>query len=159
MKEIQLTNSSKIALVDDEDYSEVSRFRWQINESRKCVYRCEVDSQGQRTIYSHRQIMNAKDGEYIDHRFHNFLDNRKSQLRRSTNQQNCFNQRPRSFTGRTSRFKGVFWNSACKKWQAGIMFNYRKIYLGVFASEEAAAMRYNMEASRLFGEFAFFNEI
>lgn len=52
----------------------------------------------------------------------------------------------------SSRFKGV-WRSG-NKWAAGIRINGRSRYLGVFESENDAAIRYDREARELFGEFA-----
>ena len=45
------------------------------------------------------------------------------------------------------------------KWYATITFNSKKKYLGTFDTKVEAAMRYNEEALKLFGEFANLNII
>lgn len=159
VKTISMTNSPLKALVDDEDYALISSFRWQINPKRKSVYRCTARRPVQHTIYIHRQVMNAQIGQYVDHINHDFLDNRKSNLRIATNQQNSANQRIRCFTGKSSRFKGVSYHSDCGKWSAQITINYKIKYLGLFANESDAAKRYNEAAKEHFGEFAYLNPL
>jgi len=46
-----------------------------------------------------------------------------------------------------------------EKWRAQIWHNGRHHYLGLFASEDAAARAYNAKARELFGEFAYLNEV
>ncbi len=39
----------------------------------------------------------------------------------------------------TSKFKGVYFNKQCNKWQAQATVNGKKTYLGIYDSEKAAA--------------------
>ena len=48
-----------------------------------------------------------------------------------------------------SRFRGVCWSKAAQKWLAKIKVNSVQSYLGSFASEEAAARRYDQAARAL----------
>lgn len=43
---------------------------------------------------------------------------------------------------KTSRYRGVFWDSTHKKWSAKIMVEKRQIWLGFSETEEAAAALY-----------------
>ena len=46
----------------------------------------------------------------------------------------------------TSRFRGVSWNKACKKWKVQITASGKKKYLGVFTDELQAAHAYDAHA-------------
>lgn len=59
--------------------------------------------------------------------------------------------------GGSSRFKGVSWNKSKRKWQAQIMKDGKRQYLGYFVCEKEAAAAYNAAAIELFGEFAKLN--
>jgi hypothetical protein len=101
----------------------------------------------------HREIMGAKRGEKVDHKFHDTLDNRKEKLRVCTRQQNNANARRRS--DNSSGFKGVSWHKGHKKWQAAVRDGHgNKLHLGYFSTAESAARSYKAEAVRINGEFA-----
>lgn len=77
-------------------------------------------------------------------------DNRISNLRLATRSLNAANSARRSCS--TSGFKGV---TACKKrWRAQITVNQRVVYLGLYATKEAAHAAYANAARLHFGEFA-----
>lgn len=97
------------------------------------------------------------DGMTVDHRNHNTLDNRRSNLRVCTNSQNCANKKKAS--GKSSGYKGVTWFKRDNCWKAQIKVNYRNIHLGYFDKEADAAAAYNKSAIRIFGEFALINKI
>lgn len=59
----------------------------------------------------------------------------------------------------SSKYKGVYWNTGCKKWLARIGVNRKRIHLGVFENECDAARAYNDAALKYFGEFAKLNII
>lgn len=59
----------------------------------------------------------------------------------------------------SSKYKGVYWNTGCKKWLAKIGVNRVRIHLGVFVDEKDAARAYNEAALKYFGEFARLNNI
>ena len=150
MKTINLTRGM-VAIVDDQDYEWLSQFKW---------YYCPVGYAARRQngkhIYMHRLIAGAKPGEYVDHINRNKLDNRRSNLRICTRQQNQHNQGPRRGT---SRYKGVSYRKDTGKYSAQIHFNGKKISLGSFATEDEAALAYNEAARKYHGEFAYQNKI
>jgi outer membrane protein assembly factor BamD (BamD/ComL family) len=65
----------------------------------------------------------------------------------------------KSYKGSSSKYKGVAWHKRHKKWNAQIQINGKQKHLGYFTSEEEAALAYNKEAIKLFGEHALINEI
>lgn len=95
-------------------------------------------------------------GKELDHACHNPRCYNPAHLRLATHAQNrAYTPKPRH--GKTSRFKGVHWNSRDKTWYAVITINYRHIHLGCFRTEEAAARAYDEAARRFWGEFAWTN--
>lgn len=142
MKEIPLTRG-KVALVDDEDFESLSRFKWQASQESGIWYA----RRGHKTIRMHTQIMG---GLNVDHRNRNGLDNRRENLRFATRSQNGFNTK--LFKSNKSGAKGVSWYKwlAVPKWRADIKVNGRKIHLGYFHDkDEAIAARQTAEAKHL----------
>lgn len=162
MREIPLTNSQLVTLVDDEDYELLAENRWQLSTSRRgspaSVVRTVSFGRRRRvTLLMHRVIMNASDESEVDHRNRNPLDNRKMNLRLATHANNMHNQPGKS--GTTSRFKGVWWFKERQRWVAQIRANGERECLGYFLREEDAAVAYNNAALRLHGEFAYLNPV
>ncbi len=143
----------KFAIVDAEDYHWLSLHRCFASKSRATYYAYRY---GDGTIVSmHREIMRAPKGMVCDHKNHNGLDNRKSNLRLCTNAQNLYNKMPKK--GCASKYKGVSLGNDAKTWRARIGFKGRRINLGYFADEIKAALAYDDKAAELFGEFAYLN--
>ena len=111
MKEIPLT-MGEVALIDDEDYEEVSKYKWSVSKNSKILYAVtRVGEIGNKKRVSlHRFIMNYKGKLYVDHKDGNGLNNCRNNLRLCTNQQNQWNS-----CGKTEH-KGVYWNKKNKKW-------------------------------------------
>lgn len=88
----------------------------------------------------------------IDHKDHDKVNNRISNLRESTQSQNLGNMRKKakSETG----IKGVYKTTDGKKFRAYIKHNYTPIYLGRFDTVEEAKEAYNKASQKYFGEFA-----
>lgn len=149
MKEIKLTNSDLVALVDDEDFELVSKHRWYLNGNGYAM------SGG---VFLHRLILNLNDpSKETDHKDHNKLNDSKVNLRIVTHQQNTFNHPPREKG--SSKYKGVLWHQVSNKWLAHITYNNHNFHLGLFSLEEDAAKAYNVKAIELFGEYAWLNPV
>ncbi len=146
-------NRGRFTMVDAEDYDRLARYKWYCIGSGGYLY--AKRSEGRRMIKMHRDIVQPPAGFYVDHKNHNTLDNRKSNLRICTPAQNSFNRIP-SEKG-TSRYKGVYWSSDRKRWIAVIGFRNRLIHIGCFDYELDAAVAYDDKAAELFGEFAALN--
>lgn len=91
----------------------------------------------------------------IDHINNQRDDNRIENLRNTTRSQNGKNRSIE--TGRTSQYKGVYWNKEKNKWKAHIKINGKPKYLGYFTSEEDAARAYDRAAIEHFGIYAKLN--
>jgi hypothetical protein len=95
-------------------------------------------------------------GFELDHICHNPGCVNPEHLRLTTKAKNCMNKNKGLGKG-SSKYKGVFWHSLAKKWQAGIGCYGEAFYLGLFLVEEDAARAYDKKAKELFGEFACLN--
>lgn len=101
----------------------------------------------------HTEILGC-DGEEVDHKNGNTLDNRRANLRACPHWQN--GQNLRKWTSPTSaKFKGVSRHKS--GWRAYISFQRVQKHLGTFQTEESAAKAYDQAATDLFGEFARLN--
>lgn len=150
MKEIQLTRGM-VAIVDDADYERLAKHKWCYATAGYATRRAN-----NQIVYMHREIAGARQGQYVDHINLNKLDNRRSNLRLCTKQGNQHNQRSR---GGSSRYKGVSLRSDTNRYTAYITVDYKKINLGCYDDEVAAALAYNAAAMKYHGEFACLNEI
>lgn len=153
MKEIKLTKGL-VTLVDDEDYEELTKYKWYAQSGGKYYYamRRKMD----KLLSIHRILMNAPVGMDVDHKNHDTLDNRKTNLRVCTRSQNIGNSN-KNQTDCSSKYKGVSWSKRKNKWIVSIKLNYKTIFLGYFYNEIFAASVYDIKANELFGEFAQLN--
>jgi HNH endonuclease len=108
-----------------------------------------------RRQYLHRLVARARTGQCVDHINGDTLDNRRSNLRVCTRQQNLWNQRGKR--DRIGRYKGT--TPYRRRWVAQITVHRQRIYLGSFATDTAAALAYNRAARKHFGRFARLNAI
>jgi len=167
MKQIQLTQG-KFALVDDEDFEELNKYKWFAAKCNKGMFyarRAEtVGFKKQVLIPMHRQILDIKSkNEFGDHIDFNTLNNQRSNLRVCTKRQNCQNRKSRK--GSSSKYLGVSLhkknNGANVYWTSSIRVNGKLIFLGqfpnTFIGEISAAKLYDLNAKKYHGEFANLN--
>jgi hypothetical protein len=152
MKQIILKRG-EIALVDDEDFERINQFEW--TKTSRGYARRYV--KGGVAIVMHREVLGlSHDDERIaDHINGNRLDNTRANLRACTKAQNCLNRALQKNS--KSGYRGVCLHKQSGKWQAGINFNGKAIYLGLFQTPEEASDAYKQAAIRLHGEFACFD--
>lgn len=145
MKEIPLRKSSAVALVDDEDYEFLSRFKWKERKHKRCNTTYATARIKGKDVRMHRLLLCPPDGMVVDHINHNGLDNRRANLRVCTQQQNSVNQRRRRKA--LSPYRGV---------SIVALFTHkgRTIRLGNFASVEEAAIAHDIANVHNNGEFA-----
>ena len=144
MKEIKLTKGY-VALVDDEDYEELSKFKWNAKTAyRRSVYARRVvyiSGSKNKTIFMHRQIMCINDPKIqIDHRDGNGLNNQKHNLRKCNNSENQLNTSKRKSKSNYIGLTHYSRNFGIKKWVARICINGKSKFIGLFLTEEEAAL-------------------
>ncbi len=81
----------KFTVVDAEDYERLSRHKWCAAKNRENFYAHRY--RDGTIVNMHREIMGAPKGVVCDHKNHDCLDNRKSNLRLCTNAQNQYNKK------------------------------------------------------------------
>ena len=155
MKKIELTgpnSNGHFTLVDDEDYDNLMQYRWRLTKNGRVFSKIKGEF-----VFMHRLLLNAKSKKVVKHMDNDYLNNQKSNLKTCT-----YSQKGASIKyvqQGTSKYKGVCFHSASKKWQATTSKKGKKIHIGTFPTEAQAAHAYNLKATELFGEFAFLNEI
>lgn len=116
-------------ICDWEDYELVRGYLWKATTLQsggtRYAQAWQYSREGARKRVSmHRLILNADSDSVIDHINGNGLDNRRSNLRIATRQQNSFNQRG---TSTKSPYKGTFFEKSSGLWRASICVNGKKI--------------------------------
>lgn len=155
MKRIPLTQGRE-AIVDDEDYSLVSGFKWHVamqGARRDTPYACGLVSG--KVVRMQRFIVGLKacKGLVVDHANRDTLDNRRANLRICSPADNVHNSK--AIVG-SSEFKGVHRSKTSGEFVAGIK-HPKQTRLGTFTDEKAAAMAYDRAAIEAWGEYAWTN--
>ena len=105
----------------------------------------------------HREILGFSDiPEFtVDHRDVDSLNNRRQNLRPATIAQNTRNQKLKK--NNSSGFKGVHFPKDKKRWMAYITYEWKRRHIGYYDTAEEAARAYDVQATKLFGDFARLN--
>lgn len=141
--------SGQIALVDQDDFESVSKFKWRLHSGGYAYA----------SVYGKKVLLHrfVKPGfPRLDHWNRNRLDCRKNNLRPATGLQNAGNRISR--IARPEKLKGVRFKD--RGYEAYIKRNGRYFSLGRFSSERLAAQKYNEAAIQHFGiDFALLNPL
>lgn len=142
-------------MVDDEDYEELSKYKWIYNNG----YGARAARISDKNYYKgglvmmHRQIMGFPENKEIDHINGIKSDNRKENLRICTRAENARNSKKR--INSASKYKGLSKNG--DSWQVFVWDGNKNIHIGIFKDEVEAAKAYDKAAREYYGEFAKLN--
>lgn len=125
--EILFDDINDRAMIDIEDVPKCSNYKWTITEYMGNTRYVKSIINGVNTGL-HRFVMNAHDGEVVDHINRNGLDNRKQNLRIVTRSENSVNSKTRSKTGE----KNIYNHNG--KFQVQIIRNYKRVYNKSFST-------------------------
>ena len=159
MVALRLSNSSKLAYVDDEDAEWLRQFTWFL-DTDGYAKRARPRSLGTpRNARMHKEIVEkvlgqpTPAGRVVDHRDGNRLNNRRENLRIATHAENSQNKSLGS--NNSSRYIGV--RPLGRRWRAEVKNNRRNESGAVCDTAEEAAHARDRRALELFGRFAKLN--
>jgi hypothetical protein len=139
---IPLSNG-ELAIVDLEDVPRLLKYSWHGRKGKYGTY-----AAASKNIKMHAFILGAG---LVDHENRDTLDNRKTNLRHVTKQQNALN-RTRS---NTIGFKGVSFTRG--RYQARLSVDGKNIHIGMYATAEEAARAYDAAMLEWAGPYAVLN--
>ena len=122
----------KPAIIDNEDFTKISKWKWHYKNNGYLM------SSSTPQILMHRLVMEAKKGQIIDHINGDKFDNRKTNLRFVTNQQNGMNRGVQK--NNKLGIKGVSFDG--KKFRARLQIKHKNVILGRFKTKEEASSVY-----------------
>ena len=162
-------------LVSPKDYYVLNDYNWYLSSNGTNFYafrNAKIGPGKVKMVSMHRQIMqhelhaalgtpnaehnNLSNKLLIDHKNNDTLDNRKINLRLATHSQNAYN-RKKIKTKTSSKYIGVYFEKATGRWTVKIRTNGKRLWLGRFTSEIAAAKAYDKAAKKYHKEFAKLN--
>ena len=152
---IGYTSKGEEFYFDLEDYDKIKDYYWYV-DGQNYIVACDINRGRNYHLRLHRLVMNCLDDNFdVDHihgdatRF----DNRKSNLRICTHQENIRNCKVSK--NNTSGVAGISWDKKSQKWFAYIWIDYKRISLGYHNNfEDAVKVRKEAE-EKYFGEFSY----
>jgi hypothetical protein len=141
------------AVIDAADAMIVGQYNWYVHVQPHTVYVRRLQRVGncQKTVYLHRFLCGEPLGHEIDHIDCDALNNRRSNIRVATRQQNAHNLKP--LKGTSCELKGVSFDKAKNKWKSGISVAGKYRNLGRFNTPEDAHLAYCRASKKYHGEF------
>lgn len=143
------SNTNKEFFFDLEDYAIIKDYCWSEHALNNGYHTLEAWERGKsRVIRMPWLIM----GKWYDHKDHNSLNNRKSNLRRVSQRENIFNRGKQKTN--TSGVIGVHWMKDRNKWRASIRKDGKLYLVGDYELfDDAVAARMQAEI-QYFGVYA-----
>lgn len=149
MKTIPLTQG-KVAIVDDEDYEELSQYRWYYNRGY-AVRQVRVSDSKWRMATMGRLLLKIPKGMMTSYRSLDKLDNRRSNLRVASYSECACNRRPNTHS--KTGLKGVRFHRRAGKWEAQIGVAGKIKSLGLHTTPKLAHAAYCEASAKYHGEF------
>ena len=142
------------ATVDADKYARLRNFKWRAQIDRKSGRMYAVRSIGRNgKSFMHREILNARRGEIVDHRrILHTLRNTRWNLRIASKAQN--NHHKHLQKNNSTGYIGVSRASSNRGYQARISVDGRQRHLGYRDNAQAAGHLYDTAARLYYGEFA-----
>ena len=135
-------------MFDVEDYETIKKYNWTSSSDGYAVTTVKG-----KYLPMHRLAMKCDDESLVaDHINHDIKDNRKSNLRIVTYQQNAMNRM--IYSNNTSGVTGVSWNNRDQVWVACITYKYNTIRLGCYTDFDKAVKARKEAEKKYFGEYA-----
>lgn len=147
------TTNGSIFYIDKADELLVRQYKWSCCTDAKGIVSI-VNGKG---LSVHNLIMGTPKGMETDHIDLDRLNNRRSNLRIVTHQQNQCNQPPQS--NNTSGVTGVSYYPPRHKYRARIKVSQKEIHLGYYSTFEEAVQARNVGMELMFGEFGRYNDV
>lgn len=116
-------------IVDEETYKLYGHLTWHLSDTGYAVRRTEEG-----TIRLHRLVADTPEGLFTDHKNHDKLDNRASNLRVVTQKENMANYKGA---------KGYVWDKSKGMW----MVRYKSTFYGRYGTEDEAKRAYQLACS------------
>jgi hypothetical protein len=143
-----------VALIDDDDYPVLSRFKWFLHSEGYAFRHAKIDGKV-KSVYLQNQIMEPRAGRLVTFKDKDPLNCQRDNLIEVTVEESRRMARPRK--NASSKYKGVSFHKATAKYTAHLHVNGDLVYLGIFPTEEEAAKVYDQKAYDHFGSMAYFN--
>lgn len=156
MRKIPLSGkrgTGKCAIVDDDMYPELSRYKWHLDQKGYARHDYSIPGGRGRTEHwkMHRKIMGMPTGTMVDHINGNKLDNRKKNLRLCKTGQNRRNSKLNK--NNSSGYRGVYFIPKRGTYLAHICVDGTKIEIATFKTKEEAAYVRDQVALQLCPDF------
>lgn len=155
-KNIYLKNKNCYTKVSIEDYDKFKTYSWHLTNQGYVEYTKRISKTEAKYYKLHRCVLHITDPSIsIDHINHDRLDNRRSNLRSCTREENLRNKK--SLRNSISSYKGVYLTTSKKHWQASIYANKRRRNIVGINHEIIAALIYDLLAIEEHKNFAYLN--
>ena len=128
--------------------------KWKNGKLNGIYQSCTTNGDGKKLL--HRLILIPDKAAQVDHIDMNPANNRRSNLRECSHNENLWNSGARKCS--TSGLKGAFYERTTYKWRARISANGKRVSLGYFDTPEEAHEAYCLAAKEMHGEFARFSK-
>lgn len=134
------------ASLDDADLDRVSPWKWHVQDRFGLQYaRRNTEVRGRtHSIYMHRLILGAGQGDVVDHIDGNGLNNFRSNLRFVSHAGNLRNRRAKA--------AGISWSRRYQKWRAIVDHDGDRIEVGYFADQSEAEAARSFMTHKLRGD-------